>query len=99
VEQQFLAHGAQSWAVLREHMRGHPVEAFATVLMQGQHAQIDGPLDEIRAELRDSLSRIVLDQLEEQNRHLVTQASDPQALRRYQSNFHRIGLLKRQVNK
>nr|WP_312988695.1 DNA primase [Comamonas koreensis] len=99
VEQQFLAHGAQSWAVLREHLRGHAVEAFATALMRGQHAQIDGPLDEIRAELRDSLSRIVLDQLEEQNRQLVTQASDPQALRRYQSNFHRIGLLKRQVNK
>lgn len=99
IEQQFLAHGAQSWAVLREHMRGHVIEEFATQLMQGHHAQIDGPLDEIRDELRDSLSRIVLDHLEKQNRQLITQASDPKALRRYQSNFHRIGLLKRQVNK
>ena len=52
-----------------------------------------------RDELRDSLSRIVLDHLEKQNRQLITQASDPKALLRYQSNFHRIGLLKRQVNK
>ena len=99
MEQQFLAHGAQSWAVLREHMRGHMVEDFAAQLMQGHHAQIDGPLDEIRAELRDSLSRIVLDQLEEQNRQLVAQASDPKAMQRYKSNFQRIGVLKRQVNK
>ena len=99
VEQQFLSNGAQSWAVLREHMRGHVIEDFASQLMQGHHAQIDGPLDEIRAELRDSLSRIVLDQLEEQNRQLITQAGDPKALLRYKSNFQRIGLLKRQVNK
>ncbi|MEG0922695.1 MAG: DNA primase [Comamonas sp.] len=99
MEQQFLAHGAQSWAVLREHLRGHMIEEFATQLMQGHHAQIDGPLDEIRAELRDSLSRIVLDQLEAQNRLLITQSSDPAALRTYQSNFQRIGQLKRQVNK
>ena len=82
-----------------EHMRGQVIEEFATQLMQGHHAQIDGPLDEIRDELRDSLSRIVLDHLEKQNRQLITQASDPKALLRYQSNFHRIGLLKRQVNK
>ena len=99
VEQQFLAHGAQSWAVLREHLRGHRIEAFATQLMEGHHAQIDGPLDEIRAELRDSLSRIVLTHLEAQNRVLITQSSDPAALRTYQSNFQRIGQLKRQINK
>ena len=99
VEQQFLTHGAQSWAVLREQLRGHAIEEFATQLMQGQHAQIDGPLDEIRAELRDSLSRIVLDQLEAQNRSLVSQSSNPQAMRTFQSNFHRIGALKRQLNK
>ncbi len=99
IEQQFLAHGALSWAVLREHLRGHMIEEFADQLMQGHHAQIDGPLDEIRAELRDSLGRIVLDQLEAQNRVLITQSSDPAALRLYQSNFQRIGQLKRQVNK
>ena len=99
IEQQFLAHGALSWAVLREHLRGHMIEEFATQLMQGHHAQIDGPLGEIRQELRDSLSRIVLDQLEAQNRSLIAQSGNPDAMVAYKSNFARIGELKRQVNK
>ncbi len=97
VERQFLAQGAQSWAVLREHMRGLDIEPFALHLMQGNHAQIDGPLDEIRQELRDSLTRIVLAELESQNMQLSTQASNPNAFNTLKRNIERTKDLRRQL--
>ena len=78
-------------------MRGLDIEPFALHLMQGNHAQLDGPLDEIRQELRDSLTRIVLAELESQNMQLSTQASNPNAFNTLKRNIERTKDLRRQL--
>ncbi|WP_460481574.1 DNA primase [Comamonas humi] len=98
IEQQFLAHGAQPWAVLRERLLGHASAGFATRLMDSHHAQAEGPLTEIRQELRDVLGRIVQAQLKRENTLLAQQAaSDPRIFDTYRRNLERIRVLSTQL--
>ena len=98
IEQQFLTHGAQPWAVLRERLHNHANARFAMQLMDGHHAQAEGPLAEIRQELRDVLGRIVQAQLERENTVLALQAaSDPRLFDTYRRNMERIRKLRAQL--
>ena len=75
LEAQFHEHGPQPWAVLRESLRGHECEAVAVKVMTGAHAQTEGDVAELRAELSDLLTRIQLEQIEKQ-RNLASAQND-----------------------
>jgi DNA primase len=66
LEAQFMEHGPLAWAVLRESLRGHECETLAVKVMTGAHAQTEGDVAELRAELSDLLTRIQLEQIKEQ---------------------------------
>jgi DNA primase len=85
LEEQFHEHGALSWAVLRERLRGHACEALATQIMTGSHAQTEGELSEWRSELRDLLNRLLLEKIKQQtNQALALAAHDPTQIQHYQ---------------
>ncbi|WP_338798988.1 DNA primase [Acidovorax sp. DW039] len=75
LEAQFHEHGPQPWAVLRESLRGHDCEAVAVRVMTGAHAQTEGDMGELRAELNDLLVRIQIEQIEKQ-RNLASAQND-----------------------
>lgn len=86
LEAQFHEHGPLPWAVLRESLRDHECEALAVKVMTGSHAQTEGDLHELRAELRDLLNRMQIEDIEEQQKLLMLQAAqDPTALERYRA--------------
>ncbi|KRD48610.1 DNA primase [Acidovorax sp. Root275] len=86
LEAQFHEHGPLAWAVLRESLREHECEALAVKVMTGSHAQTEGDLQELRTELRDLLSRMQIEDIEEQQKLLMLQAAtDPTALERYRA--------------
>lgn len=86
LEDQFHNQGAQPWAVLRESLRGHACEDLAQKVMTGSHAQTEGDLQELRLELRDLLDRMLIDDIKEQQKTLIAQATqDPSALERYRT--------------
>ena len=86
LEAQFHEHGPLAWAVLRESLRDHECEALAVKVMTGSHAQTEGDLQELRTELRDLLSRMQIEDIEEQQKLLMLQAAtDPTALERYRA--------------
>jgi DNA primase len=99
LERQWLEHGPQPWAALREALRGEPFEALAVALhdsglwlerFDAPPADIvaaDGASagdDEIRRELRELLRRIRIESLMRLETELITRAAtDPHALARY----------------
>ena len=84
LEEQLHEHGAQTWALLRERLRGHACAPLAEKLMTGSHAQTEGDLHELRAELRDLLNRVLIEQIKAEESALIATASqDPAALQRY----------------
>jgi DNA primase len=98
LERQWLEHGPQPWAALREALRGEPFEALAVALHDsgpwlerfdapsGDGAAADAaPADEeIRHELRELLRRIRIEALMRLETELIARAAtDPQALARY----------------
>ena len=99
LERQWLEHGPQPWAALREALRGEPFEALAVALhdsglwlerfdaQAGDAASADNtPVgdDEIRRELRELLRRIRIEALMRLETELIARAAtDPQALARY----------------
>ena len=84
LEEQLHEHGAQTWALLRERLRGHACAPLAEKLMTGSHAQTEGDLHELRAELRDLLNRVLIEQIKAEESTLIATASqDPAALQRY----------------
>ncbi|TSE29550.1 DNA primase [Tepidimonas charontis] len=92
LERQWLEHGAQPWAALREAMRGEPFEALALALHDSavslEPASDDGALppsvDDQRHELRELLRRLRIERLKQEERALIERAThDPEALRRY----------------
>ena len=86
LEDQFHNQGAQPWAVLRESLRNHACEDLAQKVMTGSHAQTEGDLQELRLELRDLLDRMLIDDIKEQQKTLIAQATqDPSALERYRT--------------
>jgi DNA primase len=86
LEDQFHNQGAQPWAVLRESLRSHACEDLAQKVMTGSHAQTEGDLQELRLELRDLLDRMLIDDIKEQQKTLIAQATqDPSALERYRT--------------
>jgi DNA primase len=79
-------HGPLAWALLRESLRGHPCEALAVKVMTGSHAQTEGDLHELRLELRDLLNRMLIEDINAQQKALILQAAqDPTALERYRA--------------
>ena len=86
IEEQFHAHGAQPWAVLRERLRAHPCEALALHVMTGAHAQTEGDLPELQRELRGLLDRMLIEDIQVRQRALIARAAqDPQALEHYRA--------------
>ena len=54
--------------------------------MTGAHAQTEGDLQELRLELRDLLTRMQIEDINEQQKLLILQAAqDPTALERYRA--------------
>ena len=96
LEGQWLEHGAQPWAALREALRGQSFEALAldllagaTVLEQptpatpGQVPPLADPTD-LQAELRDLLRLLHIERLKQIESACIAQAAqDPNALTRY----------------
>ncbi|MBV5295385.1 MAG: DNA primase [Curvibacter lanceolatus] len=90
LESQFHEHGAVPWAVLRESLRGQAFEALAVKLMTGSHAQTEGEIKELRAELRGVLNRMLVEQLKLQEKQAIEAVRhDPAALERYRALFKR----------
>jgi DNA primase len=90
LESQFHEHGAVAWAVMREHLRGQPFESLAMRLMTGSHAQTEGEIKELSAELRGVLNRMLVEQLKIQENQLIAAvAKDPTALERYREILSR----------
>ncbi|MDD0808759.1 DNA primase [Curvibacter sp. RS43] len=84
LESQYHEHGPVAWAVLRESLRQQPFDALATRLMTGSHAQTEGEIKELRAELRGVLNRMLVDRLKQlENEAIAAARSDPLALQRY----------------
>ena len=84
LEGQLHEHGPLAWALLRESLRGHPCEALAVKVMTGSHAQTEGDLHELRAELRGLLNRMLIEAIKLQQNALIAAASqDPAAIERY----------------
>lgn len=99
LEGQWLEHGAQPWAALREALRGHSFEALAldlqagaVVLEQpaplppGSPDPVADPADpaELQRELRDLLRLLRIEQLKQQESECIALApQDPSALERY----------------
>jgi DNA primase len=86
LEGQWHEHGPLAWAVLRESLRGHDCETLALRVMTGSHAQTEGETAELRAELRDLLDRMLIEDIKRQEKELIQQAAhDPSALERYRA--------------
>ncbi|WCM91997.1 DNA primase [Acidovorax sp. NCPPB 2350] len=86
LEGQWHEHGPLAWAVLRESLRGHGGEALAVRVMTGSHAQTEGDAAELRAELRDLLDRMLVEDIKRQQNLLIQQAAhDPAALAQYRA--------------
>jgi len=94
LEGQWLEHGAQPWASVREALRGQPFEALAVTLHDSgvvlDHFQAESPdttppsPDDIRRELRELLRRLRIEHLKALETRLIAQApADPAALTRY----------------
>ncbi|MGQ9723964.1 MAG: DNA primase, partial [Tepidimonas sp.] len=94
LESQWLEHGVQPWAALREALRGQPFEALAVALhdsgMWLEHFDPEAPdtvrpgLDDIQRELRELLRRMRIESLKQLETELIARAeSDPTALARY----------------
>ena len=94
LEAQWLEHGPQPWAALREGLRGQPFEALAVALHDSglglarmdHGAADDAPTDaaEMRRELRELLRRMRIEALKQLETALLARAgSDPDAQARY----------------
>lgn len=84
LEGQWHEQGPLAWAVLRESLREHDCESLAVRVMTGSHAQTEGDAAELRAELRDLLDRMLIEDIKRQQNLLILQAArDPQALAQY----------------
>ncbi|WP_143890227.1 DNA primase [Tepidimonas alkaliphilus] len=89
LEAQWLEHGAQPWAVLREGLRGQPFEALALALYDSAWALArpaeDAPeLSELRHELRELLRRLRIEHLKAQETEWLARSQhDPTALQHY----------------
>ena len=94
LEAQFMEQGPLAWAVLRESLRDHECEELAVKVMTGSHAQTEGDLHELRLELRDLLNRMLIEDINAQQKALILQAAqDPTALERYRALEQRRNIL------
>ncbi len=91
LDSQLHEHGVQSWAALREGLRGQPFEALALRIMTGPdgspigNAEGEQTADAVR-ELRNVLDYMLDDLLKAQQTEAVEAArSDPRALERYKA--------------
>jgi DNA primase len=96
LERQWLEHGPQPWAALREALRGEPFEALAVALHDSglwlarfDEAAPDTPAatpDEVRTELRELLRRLRIERLKREETEWIERAPhDPEALQRYRT--------------
>ncbi|MCX7814844.1 MAG: DNA primase [Tepidimonas ignava] len=89
LEQQWLDHGAQPWAALREALRGQPFEALATALHDstlalGEAADGASSAEELRQELHELMRRLRIEHLKARETELLARAAhDPAALADY----------------
>ena len=96
LESQLNEHGPQSWAALREALRGHESETFIctqvdAVLLGAADTDNDAEL----SELAGVMNQLRIDHLQRQSQTLSEQAAhDPAALRRLQDINERIKALK-----
>ena len=96
LETQWLEHGAQPWAVLREALRGQPFEGLALNLY-GSGLELERPdpnneerlatgTDSLAVELRQLLRRMHIERLKQRETEWAQKAaSDPDALAQYRS--------------
>jgi DNA primase len=83
LDSQLHEHGPLPWGSLREALHGHDSEALALKLMADAQA-MPPPGAESAAELRDLLSRMLVERLKAQETEAIAAAAtDPQALERY----------------
>ncbi|MEW6694223.1 MAG: DNA primase [Pseudomonadota bacterium] len=99
LEGQWLEHGAQPWAALREALRGQPFEALALALHDSglglERVDANAPEvasadhEELRRELRELLRRMRIEALKQLETDLIGRAAtDPAALARYRDVVH-----------
>lgn len=93
LESQLHDHGAMPWGALREGLREHSAEALALQVMADQApapADEVAVLKDVRAELRDLLNRMLVEQIKAQETEAIAQAAtDPLALARYRALHQR----------
>ena len=83
LDSQLHEHGPLPWGALREDLREHPSEALALKLMADVQ-EMDPPGKESAGELRDLLSRMLIERLKGLETDAIGAAGiDPQALDRY----------------
>jgi DNA primase len=83
LEGQMHEHGALPWEALREALTGQDGEELALRLMSGPTIPVQ-PVNESAPELRDLLSRMLIDRLKQQETEAIEASkADPQALLRY----------------
>ena len=85
LESQWLDHGPQTWAALRESLLNHPSQALALQLMSGPALDdtADNPSETLQ-ELRNLVNRMLVEQLKLQETEAIEAAkTDPSALARY----------------
>ncbi len=83
LDSQLHEHGPLPWGSLREALQGHESEALAMKLMADAQ-DMPPPGAESAAELRDLLSRMLVERLKAQETGAIeAAANDPQALERY----------------
>ena len=83
LDSQLHEHGPLPWGSLREALQGHDSEALAMKLMADAQ-DMSPPGAESAAELRDLLSRMLVERLKTQETAAIeAAAADPQALERY----------------
>lgn len=84
LEAQLHEHGPQPWAALREGLRAHPAEALAQKLMTGSDLAATDDHGEALTELRNLLTRMLIEQLKTEETEAIEAArSNPAALERY----------------
>jgi DNA primase len=83
LEGQMHEHGALPWEALREALTGQEGEDLALRLMSGPTIPVE-PVSESAPELRDLLSRMLIERLKQQETEAIEASkADPQALLRY----------------
>ncbi|MGI9134315.1 MAG: DNA primase [Rhodoferax sp.] len=90
IEAQLHEHGPLAWPALRQEAAGQTLEQWILRLMADAHGNATPDTVEVQAELRDLLSRMLVERLKEQETEAIAASTnDPSALARYRELLQR----------